>query len=79
MSVPPDGSGGDRPVEELQALIGSARPGFAKRVHRSIDRRVLARDLSVMTWELPKLVLGEVVFICAEWVSGRRGGRGGRS
>ena len=65
----------DRLVAELQVLIRRASPEFQTRLHRRIERRVLTRDLSVMGWELPKLVLSEALFICAQWLRRDSGGR----
>jgi hypothetical protein len=66
-SDPPGDSIG-RPVDELQRLETETSPQFMQRLHRKIERRVLARDLSVMTWELPKLIFSELLFVCAQWV-----------
>ena len=79
MNQPPDNPPDERRLEELQQLIGRASPQFTARLHRGIGRRVLLRDVSVMSWELPKLVFSEALFVCAEWMRGSKRGPGGRS
>jgi len=76
-SEPPGDSTG-RPVDELQRLEMEVSPQFVQQLQRKIERRVLARDLSVMSWELPKLMFSELLFVCAQWVHGSRD-RGDRS
>lgn len=73
---PPGGS--DRPIDELHRLETEVSPQFVAKLRRTIERRVLVRDLSVLTWELPKIVFSELLFICAQWAqeSKDRGGRG---
>lgn len=75
----PGDSRDDGPVEEIRALVGPETPGFTRKIHRSIERRVLVRDLSVMSWELPKLVFSEALFVCAQWFGGSNRRSGGRS
>jgi len=69
----------DNAAPEIKSLIRSPSPKFKARLHRSIERRVLTRDLSVMFWEVPRLALSETLFICASWLSGHKRRNGGRS
>lgn len=62
-----------RPIDELQRLEMEVSPQFVQRLQRTIERRVLVRDLSVMSWELPKLVFAELLFVCAQWAQNSKG------
>lgn len=69
----------DTPASELKSLARKPSADFKTRLHRRIERRVFARDLSVMYWQVPKLVLSETLFICAAWLGGHKRKDGGRS
>jgi len=79
MNPPTDDPHDEKPIEELQQLIDRATPEFSARLHRGIGRRVLMRDFSVFTWEVPGIVLKEVLFVWSAWVRGSRRRSGGSS
>ena len=62
----------DDRIEELELLVRKPVAEFTERLERRLDRRLLARDLSVMSWKLPKLLIGETLFVCAAWLKSKR-------
>lgn len=53
---PPGGDDLGEPIVELRRLMTEGDERFVLLLRRRIDRSELARNVSVMSWELPKIV-----------------------
>jgi hypothetical protein len=68
-SPPPDDTpeSSDAPLDELRELAVPVDEQFADRVHRRIERRVLATDLVELAWAAPLEALMALLRAPFEW------------
>ncbi|MDH3283181.1 MAG: hypothetical protein OEQ13_00430 [Acidobacteriota bacterium] len=60
----------DHPIEELQSLLQPVSIGFFDRLHRRINRRLLAGQVMHLTWYAPFTVFLEFVSMLMGLIAG---------
>jgi hypothetical protein len=60
------------PVVELRELSLSSDDRFGRRVHRRIERRILAGEFIVLAWTAPMMMLLELLRVPFELLVGKR-------
>lgn len=66
-----DGDMGE-PVVELRDLSLSANDQFGRRVHRRIERRILAGEFIALAWTAPMMMFLELLRVPFELLVGNR-------
>lgn len=66
-----DGDMGE-PVVELRDLSLSVTDQFGRRVHRGIERRILAGEFIALAWTAPMMILLELLRMPFELLVGKR-------
>jgi hypothetical protein len=51
----------DEPIRELRDLERDTTPGFLSRVRRKIYRRTAVSHVATFSWQIPKVILLEMV------------------
>jgi hypothetical protein len=61
--TPPGGQddGDDEPIRELRDLERDTSPGFLARIRRKIQRRTAVSHVATFSWQVPRVVLVELV------------------
>jgi hypothetical protein len=57
----PDNEGPDEPIRELRDLERDTTPGFLSRIRRKIYRRAAVSHVATFSWQIPKVILLEMV------------------
>jgi hypothetical protein len=51
----------DEPIRELRDLERETSPGFLGRIRRKIQRRTAVSHVATFSWQVPKVVLFELI------------------
>jgi hypothetical protein len=70
-----DNSAGGEPIASLSNLEQEVSPQFMASIRKKIYRRTAANQMAAFSWNLPKVILMEMIRLAAYFFSGRKDGK----
>jgi hypothetical protein len=70
-----DNSAGSEPIAALSNLEQEVSPSFLASIRKKIYRRTAANQLAAFSWNLPKVILMEMIMLVAHFFTDRKQGK----